>query len=228
MVLGWTLALLAGVTQALIFITSRKSGNTPVVFLVLSTSIAHAVVCAILPYTPLVDDFPVERLAASPYKALAVIALLFMAMALSSVFNSAGAKWCPAAVSATMTTAAAIVFGYAAQLLLFDGSLELHSLVGSTLMLLAVVVTTLKRVPKPPVHPVLPVADGFSAVVTGELGAQGIDDDNAAESLAAFIAAEFAERAAHEQSPKRRIRHRATAVAPQTVGALSSVVAATG
>eukprot|EP00927_Polykrikos_kofoidii_P005449 TRINITY_DN12159_c0_g1_i1.p1 TRINITY_DN12159_c0_g1~~TRINITY_DN12159_c0_g1_i1.p1 ORF type:complete len:415 (-),score=58.28 TRINITY_DN12159_c0_g1_i1:79-1137(-) len=231
--LGYTLAVAGGVGQAFIFICSRKAGEVPVTSLALSATFMHALGYALAPLAPFVEDFTLGPLVDSPQLALTWLALLTLMTVLGMLTNSAGAKWCPAAVSATLTTASSIVFGYLAQLLVFDGTLELLPLTGAALMLAAVLFLTLARSPSNSADHALghvPVRMMHVAEAEAATGA-GIDvvagcaptnhDDVNAMSLASFIATEFVQREpSREKESQPRLRS-----APQTLGAMTAASA---
>merc|ERR1719401_3277471 len=111
---------------------------------------------------------------------------------------SAGAKWCPAAASATLSNAAGMVSAYIAQVVLFGMVPKPITLAGAALMLASIVAMALARGPQPRAQDAAPVALPHRA---GELR-EGVpeaepsvsaQDDDENESLASFIASEFSE-----------------------------------
>merc|ERR1711974_88080 len=112
---GHVLAVLAGFSSAFVAICSRKSARCSVWMLTLSPAASSVLIFGLLPLTPVVDDFSMQRMLDSPLPALGWTIVLFLCSLLTSAMGSAGYKWCPAALSTMVSTAARMVWGYLAQ-----------------------------------------------------------------------------------------------------------------
>lgn len=144
---------------------------------------------------------------------------------MSLVGGSLGSMLCPAAVSATVFTGSGMVFGYASQVFIFAREPDALTILGSTLMLLAVVIMTVFRV-----QAAAPAEDSVQVQVETSVQAthQGESaDDEDAESFISFAASEFAEFEGHTNSVRESLRFRS--VQAQSIGSsLSSVARAVG
>lgn len=199
--LGYTLALASGLLDALSFICSRKSADVPTAFIVLVTQSVSAVALFIMGSMPLVfEDYSLAVIAEFPWKAVLVTSVGCALAIICTVACIVGSVLCPAAVSTTVYTSSNMSSGYLAQLLLDSMSPSLLSLSGSALMLAAVIIMVLSREPAKPTDEVK--AD---AVEANSASAAADDDDDHDdchddESIASFVASEFAVRSLEEIS----------------------------
>jgi len=141
--------LLAGFCQACLYVVSRKATQSSGHLLSLAACFQVGPALFILPFTPLVDDGIIEN-AVSEWRIVSiVIVTLSVLIATSSLAFSHGAKWVPAAMSATADTATLMASGYFVEAILFDKPIGLYPLVGAMLMLLSVCVMAASKVPTP-------------------------------------------------------------------------------
>lgn len=190
-----------------------------------------------LPLTPMVDDFALQRLLDAPWQAFGWTTVLFLTSILTCTLGSAGYKWCPAALSVTSSTAARMFWGYLAQVLMLGSLPTSLTIGGALLMFVGVVVMAGVRGPaQPPVRSRDQDLSGFPG--PEEVDGDEVPQSDAAEvaeekeSLAAFIATEFAERMPHsptkispglglEEGPPVRQRSRAVTSDAVTLGAVA-------
>jgi len=142
---GCVLALASGFLLSGVFICARKSTSIPVTALSSCTALVGSAMFFVLPLLG-VSDESFEDLLASPGQVLSFIGVLFLAIVSGIGLDTAGSVMCPAAVSASIRTASAMGFGYAAEVLLFHTPLQPLTIVGAALMLVAVVTMATTRV----------------------------------------------------------------------------------
>jgi len=222
---GYMLAVLAGFTQACIAISCRKAGNASMYFMNSATLMVNGIGFVALPYTPFIEDASLRPLLLSPLAAAAWIGLIFIVTVLSTAANSGGSVWCPAAVSATINTAARMVFGYFAESVIFGKQPDLLTVSGAAAMLGGVVIMALARLPgrqlqtAPAPSAAIGVTDGQPPEIL-----EPVDNDDDDESLVSFIAAEFVGVAPHDMKPVRQRRAANSEVNAQRIGALTAVM----
>lgn len=216
--IGFIMAVAAGMAQAWVAISARKANKCPVLVLSLSPAFFLMAMFMLLPATPLVSESSMDRLLEAPGTTTLFVAL-FLVMQIGAVgSNSAGASWCPAAVSATTSTCSKMVSGYIAQALLFGKAPGALTLCGAAIMMVAVLIMALARLPQlnrsASGSMIDPASQESAGVQTAEFIEEQVDDtfpatstsleDAETESLASFIAAEFGTVSPHE----KEIRHR--------------------
>eukprot|EP00931_Biecheleriopsis_adriatica_P109181 TRINITY_DN8343_c0_g2_i1.p1 TRINITY_DN8343_c0_g2~~TRINITY_DN8343_c0_g2_i1.p1 ORF type:complete len:256 (-),score=40.41 TRINITY_DN8343_c0_g2_i1:24-740(-) len=190
--LGYTLALLSGVSFGLMFICTRKSRSASTLLLTVSAMGQRGMVCWILAGTPAVNDNSYIKLVASPGQAVGYLLLLIAVTIIGNSLASVGAKRCPAAISATLMTSVSMGVGYGAQIAIFQEMPNMLTLIGALLMLLSVVTMAIARIPAP-------TADSRSVEVPDISPTPS--DTRSARSLASFVASEYAERQQSEVMP---------------------------
>jgi drug/metabolite transporter (DMT)-like permease len=223
--IGYILSLGSGLADACIYISSRKCVGAPSGYELLSFTLQGSI--AMFAVIPLVAS-PQTALAPflnSPWEAFAWVTALSFISLVSLVMFSFAAQWCPAAVSATVDTATRMTTGYAAQVLLFSATLDPFTLGGAALMLASVIFMSLAQVPVPSKE----TPHGQQQVVSGALESsvphesQNLDNDSDdIDSLASFVAAEFA--GTSQRSVALRLRHFAGSSADllaRTLGAVA-------
>jgi len=217
--MGQLLGLLSGFTQACMFISARKSSKTSQWIMNFPPAVLSTLVFALLPFTPLMEDFSFGPVIASPWLAAALCSSLSLGLLLGSATGTAAASWCPAAVSATVSVGSRMLCGYAAQVLLFDRRPEMLTLCGAACMLcgvfiMAVGMPSCQGIPAPCTH----ADDNGVEPSDAHSEASTQQDDN--ESLASFCASEFGDHATSGRS--LRLRHGENVA--QTIGAVTAVV----
>jgi len=145
LLLGHALAVTSGLCNAGVFVASRKAPGTSVWVQTLSAYLMTSVVGFGLPAAGAVQDYALAPLAASPWQAAGLFALVFGNTFASTVTLSAAAKWCTAAQSAIVSTSSGMGFGFAAQTQLFGEPVDRLSLLGAALMFSGVLVTALTQ-----------------------------------------------------------------------------------
>mmetsp|Transcript_143162 Transcript_143162/g.398977 ORF Transcript_143162/g.398977 Transcript_143162/m.398977 type:complete len:385 (-) Transcript_143162:396-1550(-) len=189
--LGYVLALLAGTFYGLMFISSRAGGAASTWLMTFSAMGQRSAVCWILTLSGVVPDGDVGTALAHPWQAVSLVVVVAAVTFSGNFLMTAGSKRCPAAVSATLTTATSMGVGYAAQVILFHSPPNYMKLIGAGLMLLAVVIMALSRLPRKAQGSSLKEA---SDVTPGAV-APGADLSlSPSLSLASFVASEFAQR----------------------------------
>eukprot|EP00929_Paragymnodinium_shiwhaense_P010949 TRINITY_DN11605_c0_g1_i1.p1 TRINITY_DN11605_c0_g1~~TRINITY_DN11605_c0_g1_i1.p1 ORF type:complete len:291 (+),score=37.01 TRINITY_DN11605_c0_g1_i1:110-982(+) len=197
--LAYALAVLAGFSMSCIAICARKADKTDVWVFNLSPS-AAGISFILASSTPLLDDATLSPLLEHPGQAFGWLALNVVLIAGSIACNSAGSMWCPAAVSATMSSAARILFGYVADIFIFGLRIQLLSVGGAALMMCGVLVMTLARAPRQPEDD----ASLKEQPETSAVASPPATDTDETESLASFIAAEFVELQGYETPLRQR------------------------
>eukprot|EP00929_Paragymnodinium_shiwhaense_P058012 TRINITY_DN2905_c0_g1_i1.p1 TRINITY_DN2905_c0_g1~~TRINITY_DN2905_c0_g1_i1.p1 ORF type:complete len:374 (-),score=52.53 TRINITY_DN2905_c0_g1_i1:371-1492(-) len=216
-VLAYLLALAGGFSLSCVAIAARKASKTSVWIFNLSPCAACTFAFLCLPLTPAMDDATMQPLLDKPEQGLAWLLLLTVLSVGTIGLNTAGSMWCPAAVSATLSSASRILFGYLADVVIFGKGISPTSLGGAGLMLCGVVVMALVRAPPRPAGASSPKAPTSPACSADTATAE---DEN--ESLASFIAAEFATKDGHEAEALRQRRHSdMSSAAAVTLGALA-------
>lgn len=196
--IGYVLALLSGLLDAFSFICSRKSADVPPLFIMLGTQVVSAAVLIGMGSIPSIfEDYSLAVLVTSPWKAVFVTVVGCALAILCTAACVIGSVLCPAAVSTTVYTSANMTSGYVAQLLLSNATPSPLTLSGSSLMLLAVIIMVFFRTPAESVGNTLddrvPASDNLAK-----------EDDDDDESIASFIASEFALSSPHDNSIRKR------------------------
>jgi len=238
--LGFLLALLSGTLYGLIFICARKitaAGGASDLLMTVSALGQRCVVLWVLAALPLAGRVNLASTDAEPGEVAAAVALGIVVTFLGTHLANIGSKLCPAAVSATVTTATNMFVGYAAQIGIFGERPHWITVSGAGLMLAAVVMVAAARLPRRSRGPQrnvgsLEEAQNPPQPLAGQGGACTAAAPAEEESLGSFIASEFAE----EQRPRlgeAAIRQRAPAAtlacaAPAAVQLGAMAVVASG
>jgi len=226
--LGFLVAAASGMTQAFVFISARKSSKSSLMFLNASPAFFCVLAFTCVPLTPFVNDSSWDPVVRSPGMAVGIVAAFFLIQFGAMTTNSAASTWCPAAISATVNTGSKMVSSYVAQAILFDKAPDLISLFGASLMLCAVLIMAVARLPgRQPASSDIVKPAAEQAEVSGRGGTD--DEDN--ESLASFIAAEFVECKAHDKPTRLTAPVRRAGIqepAPHQIGAVLSAIVANG
>lgn len=221
--IGYALALGSGLCDAGIYISMRKTGNCSPAFAMLAFVVAGSVTmlaCIPLALGSMQDAF--HPLALAPAEASGWIAGLFAFGSVSLVMFALAAQICPASVSATVDTATRMTSGYAAQVILFGASLDPLTISGAVLMFASVATMALLQAPAVPSEP-----SEESVEIESNKPAQTEDeattnDDEELESLASFVASEFAGSASHPVALRmRRFAAGSADLSARTIGALT-------
>lgn len=146
---GYSLALLAGCSQAGISICSRLVKHISPWWPTFAATNVCAIMFAVLPALDVLDDFTLLPFVIQPFESAAWCSLLFIIGTCSMASNSAAGQWCPPAVSATVGTAARIFWGYCAEVVLFGTIPEFLTVCGALLMLASVVAMVFAKSPPP-------------------------------------------------------------------------------
>lgn len=220
-VIGNLLALTSGFCISCVFICARKSADISMTHMACYTAGVASILCSVLPFAPFIDEVSFSVALASPWTLLALVGASLAITVLAISLDTIGSVACPAAVSATVRTASSMICGYMAQTLLFDMVPEVLTIVGAVLMLAAVVIMASVRVSQR--QP--PVETETDQHVMSDTGSN-VSTDTAKESLACFVASEFAEWEPHINMRLRRPSTNSRPVA-RTI-ALGSTVAVIG
>jgi len=219
---GYVLAPASGFFQAFVFISSRKSAGTSAWLHLLSTMAQCGLAGLLLPFLPAVSDHTLEPLGELPLLAVGWLALILGSIFVTSLSTSVASRWCPAAVSATTTTAVRMSCSYTAQVLLFGEDLGALTLLGAALMLVGVVAMAGARAAGPRAEPQAEAADGSPALPLEALR-EAAGEEAETESLASFIAAEFVDRSPHDKAVRQRRAPMGSEPAAQQIGAMAAV-----
>ncbi|CAK9011531.1 unnamed protein product [Durusdinium trenchii] len=168
--LGNLLALLAGITLGFVFISARKAGQASSTLLTFSAMAQRVVACWATALLLGKADGNIESLAESPPKSMLFFLLLLLVLLLANWLSSLASKLCPAALTATLLTGGQMITGYLLDIFAFGKLPKVITLIGASLMFLAVLTMTLARLPPNTV------------------------ETDSPSSLANFMAAEYAER----------------------------------
>lgn len=182
--------VMSGFVQGCFFICGRKAGDVSAGHLTLSALFFSFVLCALLPWTTLVEDAPVSVALNLPLEAVGWTGVACATTLSSAFFSSAGSALCPAAISATVYTAASMFFGYLVQTIFFDAAPELITICGAFLMLAAVSLMALAG------RRTKGSADvaGQNSTIEETTGAADVSiEDDDTESFASFIASEVSD-----------------------------------
>jgi len=218
--IGQLLGVVSGFSQACMFISARKcsSVKTSLWIVNLSPSLISTFIFALLSLSPLVDDFSLASVVASPWLASGFCVALFFGLLSGNATGTAASSWCPAAVSATVSVGTRMICGYVAQVALFDHQPETMTLCGAACMLVGVVVMAVGLPACQNLYefPNARVQASDAEPASGD--AVSADDTN--ESLASFIASEFGD---HDSNSKSVRLRRGENHAAQVIGVVASV-----
>jgi len=130
----------------------------------------------------------------APLDAVFILVLLVTVTFIANFTATAGAKRCPAAVSATLMTAVNMGVGYLAQVFVFRQPPTAAAICGACLMFVSMVIMALSRLP-------------FRQKIVGDAApssprsvASTVSTDTATHSFASFIASEYAEKHTPEET----------------------------
>jgi len=196
--LGLLLALMAGVSLGVMFISTRKAPGASSKLLTVSAMAQRWVACWVLAFCPYVPDGTFGKFIESPAIAVSLFLCLLTVVLMSNLMSSVGSKMCPAAISSTVLTATSMGTGYLVDVFIFHKIPNYLTILGALMMLLAVVTVATARLPHRQQDAVathaMPLPAGISVPASDESGPRG---DSSQRSLASFIASEYAE----EQHP---------------------------
>eukprot|EP00441_Pelagodinium_beii_P002639 CAMPEP_0197688262 /NCGR_PEP_ID=MMETSP1338-20131121/105170_1 /TAXON_ID=43686 ORGANISM="Pelagodinium beii, Strain RCC1491" /NCGR_SAMPLE_ID=MMETSP1338 /ASSEMBLY_ACC=CAM_ASM_000754 /LENGTH=372 /DNA_ID=CAMNT_0043270455 /DNA_START=20 /DNA_END=1138 /DNA_ORIENTATION=+ len=217
---GYLLALGAGLLNGAMFIAARKSQGTSSLVLSCSVCAQEGVVQWIIVLTGLVKEDPVHATVSTPGLTCASLAVLMLVTLVYAVAMNAGSQMCPAVISSTIFTSVQMTLGYLAQTFYQREPPQVITMLGAVLMLLAVLLmavgrsktSTTSNMAEDRVEPECLESEFTS--YTSDIVARA----PSTESLASFIAAEFA---GLSLSSANAIRLRST-VQAVTVGAASA------
>lgn len=222
--LAHALALTSGGARAMALICARKCGQASALHLSLTLNVVAGLLFVIVPFTPLFELHSMDMCWQEPWAAIGWLSFHVVASLLVLMGGSLGSQLCPAAVSATVFTGSGMVFGYMSQVMLFGRSPDMLTILGSALMLLAVVIMTVFRVqPSPQADAEDVSGPAKSASEVHEV--PPIEDQDDSESLVSFAASEFAEFEAHTNVVRESLRLRRHAVEPQGIGSSLATMA---
>eukprot|EP00931_Biecheleriopsis_adriatica_P047273 TRINITY_DN27227_c0_g1_i1.p1 TRINITY_DN27227_c0_g1~~TRINITY_DN27227_c0_g1_i1.p1 ORF type:complete len:394 (-),score=59.95 TRINITY_DN27227_c0_g1_i1:18-1199(-) len=233
--LGYLFAIISGFIQGCYLICSRKSAdlgrwNVP------PSTITSGIFCLLVAYTGLVPDYDLNVIKTSPWEALVYMLMACATTWFSVAFIFLGAAALPAAACAAVYTAAATLFGYAAQILIFHMPVNELTVAGAALMLSAVVLMAWKVESEDVDSP------GLIAVVPVDSEHRGQEDTDSTHtadsgetsSLISFIASELEFSLRDDTMRKRRPLRvdqtgiqpspPASEVSPQIIPAMAAVV----
>jgi len=231
--MGYLMALLGGLLQAFVFICARKSADVSGVFASSVEAYMGVVMFLIMPLISPIEGASMSKIADDPLLAAGYVAISFCLTSTGILAGCLGSMWCPAAVGATVMTAATMVTGYVAQTILFGETPQLLTMLGAGLMLAAVVLMALTRteVPEKLVSEDASADNPENAANNQENEAQEVCSNASSKStsLLSFAAAEYSQ----VQVPRQRQRRSDGAAAaaasnPEatTVGAVAPANAA--
>ena len=135
--LGNALALLAGISSGFMTITSRKAREASSLMLAIAATVARCPVALLLAFLPHVKDGRLVNLAVAPQEVALYLLLLMVFLGFFSLLTSAAAKKLPAAVSSTVMVGTQMASGYVFDIICFHKTLDLVTIVGAYIMLLA-------------------------------------------------------------------------------------------
>jgi len=201
---GYALATFSGFCGACIWVALRKAeDSSPAVFtLVVSTQ--GALMTPVFLCTGILPDYPLQIDTIGPLRLVAWLVTMVLVTLSAMSAGGTGARLCPAAVSATVSTCTKMICGYVAQTILFDTMPQPLTLLGAVSMLAGVAVMTVARLPQPVVAA---SAEADSATDSNTVDTTNVDDEVEADetdSFASFISAELVEFALHEKPVRQR------------------------
>eukprot|EP00931_Biecheleriopsis_adriatica_P004406 TRINITY_DN10607_c0_g2_i2.p1 TRINITY_DN10607_c0_g2~~TRINITY_DN10607_c0_g2_i2.p1 ORF type:complete len:386 (+),score=48.75 TRINITY_DN10607_c0_g2_i2:62-1219(+) len=220
---GYACAIASGFLQGFFFICSRKAGDVPAALLNMSVLSVGAVLTALLPFVPLVDEAPFSvATSSSPWAVAGWTGVAVLTTMGSTFFSTAGSMLCPAAISATVYTAASMFFGYLAQTLIFGSTPVLLSILGAVLMLVAVAIMALASRDAPAASEEATDGGAVKRTVSELANATRTvdEDEDDTESITSFMASEVTDFSFKESVRFRgqNGRGEAASVSPQQVG----------
>lgn len=226
--IAYVFALCSGVFDACIYICSRKCSSCSSGFILLSFTLQGCVTT--IACTPLVFgsmQSALAQFAAFPWEACGWVAASFAVSSGSLVMFTFAAQWCPASLSATVDTATRMSTGYLAQVLLFAASVSGFTIGGAALMFVSVVTMTLVQTSSSDAETSYPTDVSVATLessTSGETKHSEDNDDEETESLASFVAAEFAAADPHPTPLRlRRLAAKSADLPARTIGALAAV-----
>lgn len=214
---GYLCAIASGFLQGCFFICGRKAGDGSAAHLTLSAILSTIPLTVFVPFIPFVDEASFHVVLDSPWQGLAWTGVALLTSSASAFFSCAGAMLCPAAISATVYTAASMFFGYSVQTVFFASVPEPITIVGACLMLVAVSLMAFAGRSTAITHSSFDGDVAENEVSTEAVSSSIMEDD--AESLVSFIASEFSDFATSVQAVRFRGHlSRLDPVTPEQVG----------
>jgi drug/metabolite transporter (DMT)-like permease len=200
---GHALALASGLSSGGLFIASRKSQGISPLIMSFSVSLQEGLSLWVVTSIGLVEDGPLEPLFETPAVGMGLFMAFFILLAGCVFTISLGSAMCPAAASSTIFTSVSMVLGYVAQSVIHHQHPDVFTKIGAGLMLLAVSLIAAARCWQSKVAaarefeaPLLSEDNSNATEDSPEEGCKAIIDvssvDSKTESLASFIALEFA------------------------------------
>eukprot|EP00929_Paragymnodinium_shiwhaense_P119353 TRINITY_DN91234_c0_g1_i1.p1 TRINITY_DN91234_c0_g1~~TRINITY_DN91234_c0_g1_i1.p1 ORF type:complete len:393 (+),score=70.95 TRINITY_DN91234_c0_g1_i1:151-1329(+) len=203
-ILAYVMAVVSGLFSAVTAISARKAGTTSPWFLNMSATFTGSVFFAVLPFAPFIDEPEIAVLQRSLYLGALCIAATALLICLVIGTTTAGSMLCPAAVSATVNVSARLTLGYLADVVIFGVTVDSLSLCGAALMLVAVLFMACTRRPAAAQEEVAAAKDPETPTGQEPVSATSLEDET--ESLASFIASEFAAEEGHQSGIHQRKR----------------------
>uniref|UniRef100_A0A7S4QB01 EamA domain-containing protein n=1 Tax=Alexandrium monilatum TaxID=311494 RepID=A0A7S4QB01_9DINO len=203
--MGYLMALLGGLLQAFVFICARKSADVSGVFASSVEAYMGVVMFLIMPLISPIEGASMSKIADDPLLAAGYVAISFCLTSTGILAGCLGSMWCPAAVGATVMTAATMVTGYVAQTVLFGETPQMLTMIGAGLMLGAVCLMAVTRTEVPEESAPASKEEAPAEDPQGDEVRSNASSRSA--SLLSFAASEFSQ----VQVPRARLQQRRTA-----------------
>ncbi|CAJ1355554.1 unnamed protein product [Effrenium voratum] len=137
--LGSCLALASGVCSASAYIVGRKLKEVNPAFLTISNMFHTWIFCWAMCFVPRVPSGSLRSMEGAHLQGMLLLLGLPAIMHFDTFFGAIASQKCSAAVSTTIITASNMLLGYGLDYVLYKHLLKLSTLVGATLIFLAVV-----------------------------------------------------------------------------------------
>lgn len=217
--LGYALAIGAGVSSGGLFIAARKSQGISPLILTCSVSTQEGLGLLLLLWSGVVSEAPLDLMQTSSVKLVGVFVALLALVFFSCCTLSMGAQLCPASASSTIYTSTSMLLGYAAQVAIHHETPRTITILGTLLMLSAVVLMSIAKCWYPVANCGSDDARRGDELdsISSQSSSVNETDDGETESLASFVASEFSGVSLHEHTVRKRVTL-AMVVPMQTIG----------
>eukprot|EP00928_Gymnodinium_smaydae_P023008 TRINITY_DN19151_c0_g1_i1.p1 TRINITY_DN19151_c0_g1~~TRINITY_DN19151_c0_g1_i1.p1 ORF type:complete len:390 (+),score=55.39 TRINITY_DN19151_c0_g1_i1:49-1170(+) len=184
--IGSVISLFSGLSDACVYISSRRCAKASPEYVMLSFNIQLIVVFVAAAFAS--QTWSVVQFVQAPWLGIGWISALFASLIIGGPMFTLAAQQCPAAISATVDTATRMMSGYLFQVVLFGATIDGFTAAGAMLMLASVAAMTLMQLffPSSMDHE----QSNTAAPVVAEAGAE-VECEDDTDSLVSFAASEF-------------------------------------
>jgi len=133
-VVGYLLALCSGFSRACVYLVVRKAPEVHSTWFTLVTILFTIICWVALAQAEIMFDYTLDMITATPAQAIGWVSILGVLFYGNAAALSEGSQYCPAGVTATVSTGSAMVTGYVMQAALFGTTPSPTTAAGAVLM----------------------------------------------------------------------------------------------